>query len=348
MGWESNVFPLLIAGNTIVINASGEFVYNGAPALGNLIASIANSNGVDAFGNRYYNGIISYNPSGGAIATTVAELTAGGIRIGTGNAASGIGGASAGSITSNNTGSIQINTGAVNGTDVQNAVTFQSADASGIGVPNTIIGAGALTMLDSSIVPTPALGASELYVTSNSVYAEATGSGFIGELPIDQTDTSDNVNANNGTQGLTIQYTIPANDAAIGTTYEIEVPFNGVLEASGLAFKPALNTASVVTSLGDGVAGGFLGAGTGVTGWVKLIARIKTLGVAGTVDYFIEGGIGQNALHSSNSEVLSSQSTGMPINTTVSNTLRVNSVWSAAVAGQTVSGHGSVFTRKGP
>lgn len=312
MGWEANVFPLLIAGNTVVINGQGLIEYNGPVAINNVVTSDTPFAFIDSAGNSILPGVTVYgfDAAAGSGYISIQEWEGSIIWY---KAATMAGPWLAESV-------LQWN----------ESTGFLMQDSSGFGIEIEALNGGNVTLIGKSLI------------------GEKAASGFIGELPIDQTDTSDNVNANNGTQGLTIQYTIPANDAAIGTTYEIEVPFNGVLEASGLAFKPALNTASVVTSLGDGVAGGFLAAGTGVTGWVKLIMRVMTLGAGGTVDYFITGGIGQNALHASNSEVLSSQSTGMPFNTTVANTLRVNSVWSAAVAGQTVTGHGSVFTRKGP
>lgn len=51
-------------GTDFIINSSGAFFYNGAPALGNLIASIASVAGTDSFGNAYQAGITSYGASG--------------------------------------------------------------------------------------------------------------------------------------------------------------------------------------------------------------------------------------------------------------------------------------------
>lgn len=56
MGWQTSVIPLLIAGNTVVINSSGAFFYNGVPALGNLLVSIAPTGGTDPYGNVYKSG----------------------------------------------------------------------------------------------------------------------------------------------------------------------------------------------------------------------------------------------------------------------------------------------------
>ncbi len=54
-------------GTNYEINSSGAFFYSGTPALGNLIASIANANGTDLQGNAYLQGIASYrNPSPGS------------------------------------------------------------------------------------------------------------------------------------------------------------------------------------------------------------------------------------------------------------------------------------------
>lgn len=41
----------------------GVFVYNGPPALGNLIASITSADGIDVYGNAFVHGVVSYFPS---------------------------------------------------------------------------------------------------------------------------------------------------------------------------------------------------------------------------------------------------------------------------------------------
>lgn len=49
-------------GSNFIINSSGAFFYSGAPALGNLIASIAPAPGIDGLGNVYVQGLASYSP----------------------------------------------------------------------------------------------------------------------------------------------------------------------------------------------------------------------------------------------------------------------------------------------
>jgi len=48
-------------GNNYILNTSGFFLYSGAPANGNLSASIAPAAGTDGFGNSYFAGIVSYS-----------------------------------------------------------------------------------------------------------------------------------------------------------------------------------------------------------------------------------------------------------------------------------------------
>jgi hypothetical protein len=56
MGWQTESVVQLIAGNTI-INASGDFIYDGSPAAGNLMIALAPAAGTDSFGNAYIKGI---------------------------------------------------------------------------------------------------------------------------------------------------------------------------------------------------------------------------------------------------------------------------------------------------
>lgn len=51
-------------GNNFVLNSSGLFIYNGTPATGNLVASIAPAGGTDSFSNTYIDGVVSYAGTG--------------------------------------------------------------------------------------------------------------------------------------------------------------------------------------------------------------------------------------------------------------------------------------------
>jgi len=67
MGWQAIVAPFVQAGNTIVLNNQGFFVYNGSPALGNLIASIVPATVTDPYGNVSIAGEYTYGPNGAAL-----------------------------------------------------------------------------------------------------------------------------------------------------------------------------------------------------------------------------------------------------------------------------------------
>lgn len=63
-------------GSGFIMNSDGVFIYNGAPAAGNLIANIAANSGTDGFGNAYLAGVVSYN------GTEFASLFAGNVLFG--------------------------------------------------------------------------------------------------------------------------------------------------------------------------------------------------------------------------------------------------------------------------
>jgi hypothetical protein len=48
-------------GNDFILNSSGLFIYDGTPAAGNLVATIAPAQGTDGFGNTYLGGIATYD-----------------------------------------------------------------------------------------------------------------------------------------------------------------------------------------------------------------------------------------------------------------------------------------------
>jgi len=179
-----------------------------------------------------------------------------------------------------------------------------------------------------------------------------TNAAFSGTFPIVQTDTTAKTNANNGTQLMTVAWAIPANDAVVGTIYEVEAEFNGTFETATLGFKPNLSGTVETTSGGDTIGGGFFSAGQAFSGHITLKAMITTAGSSGKVSLFIDGGIGINANRSSgsnnNNAYLSSQSTSVAFDTTSAQTIAISSVWGSSVASQTVSCGGSQLTRKGP
>jgi hypothetical protein len=68
-------------GTDYVINSGGAFFYNGTPAAGNLITSIAAMAGTDAFGNAYPQGLKVYGTGGSAAAYVLLDPVLGRIVI---------------------------------------------------------------------------------------------------------------------------------------------------------------------------------------------------------------------------------------------------------------------------
>lgn len=60
--FNNGVFRGTITSSEVIVDGAGQgvFVYNGTPALGNLVASIVDANGTDAQGNAYLGGTTSY------------------------------------------------------------------------------------------------------------------------------------------------------------------------------------------------------------------------------------------------------------------------------------------------
>lgn len=63
-------------GNNFVLNSDGLFLYNGTPAAGNLVASIAPTFGTDPYGNDYLDGVVTY------VSGSFAGISQGGLLVG--------------------------------------------------------------------------------------------------------------------------------------------------------------------------------------------------------------------------------------------------------------------------
>lgn len=123
------------AGDT-VINTSGEFVYSAAPALGDLIAAIANAAGTDTFTNAYPAGISSLEPGGTATPVNVAQLYQGAASFGSLAAVNFAGGKAPAQVFGNPVdGELTMFSGQQGATDSPAVLSLLSTGASGFGQP---------------------------------------------------------------------------------------------------------------------------------------------------------------------------------------------------------------------
>lgn len=73
---QGTISGTTISGTDYVINSTGAFFYSSAPALGNLIGSIANTAGTDSYGNAYLAGMATYDGTG-----RTTQLASGGLSL---------------------------------------------------------------------------------------------------------------------------------------------------------------------------------------------------------------------------------------------------------------------------
>jgi hypothetical protein len=150
-GTDSQV---LLARQVIVFGPNdGIFVYNGTPALGNLIWADVPATGLDPFGNVVFQGSFSYVPSGTALASFVSGLNFGNLYIGTGSGMALVGGSQPSTVSSGGDGITSYDSGLTNGTDQSSSITLKSANNTGT-IPIAEVNGGVGYLADGT--PNPA------------------------------------------------------------------------------------------------------------------------------------------------------------------------------------------------
>lgn len=201
----------------------------------------------------------------------------------------------------------------------------------GSAVPSTPGSVSAKVFADSSV------GTPGVKVKSGRSGYFDTGTADASNIPLTNPTTLTDISAT---------YTIQANDAKIGTTYEIEMQFFGVWQASG-AFNLGFDLDTAKTNLVP-VASGLATAGHNFGGTYRLYLQILTTGAGGTYNIWSGGDITDTSVSraGASSASLNGHSNGS-IDTTASHTLAVCASFSVSNGSQTVTGPGSTFTRKG-
>lgn len=342
---------LFFAENT-VISTSGFFQYASTPAAGNPPILAITTASTDPFGNNIKPGdsnvasvltLLGPTPVGGTQSFIEFLATAGLLQLlmGTGDTAEITPGAVLAQITnSGGARQLQINLASpqFGGFGTQLELNSESEDQTT---------SGAYLALGSS-------SGNQLFIgdqagSSHSplfVWNDGSGAWGIGRS---KSDTTTSTNANgSGQLRISAVYTIYPVDMTAGTVYELEVPYAALMEGQQLGLSISLDggpTQYALTTIG----GAIVGAGDGILGTLKAKIQILTTGTGGTFNAFISGSVmtaGGTVLYTTSGS-LAGQGLAQAIDTTVSHTVRINSLWNGAAAGQTVSGYGSTFTRKG-
>lgn len=163
---------------------------------------------------------------------------------------------------------------------------------------------------------------------------------------------------------LTAQYAIPANDAAVNTTYrlaawgDMSVPSSGAaaltwcIKAYGLNGNSTPNMA--MTAMGGGSLAGF--PSSFMEWWLWAVVQLNTVGASGAFVSQLFGGIGQfhgpappsgNPQGNNNSWALTGGATGS-VDTTGSTTFGLQAMFGSSVSGQNIRYFGSTLERMGP
>ena len=342
MGWQETL-ATIFEGTDFVFNSGGMFFYNGPPAFGNLIISITNNEGTDPFGNLYDFGVSIFsldpnNPPNGKL-----QLNFFDDEISWSFAATAAGPYHGGASISWDTGGLGM---------------LIDADAVNIDVSTGAIVLGALSTFINLEGPIqlgvnlpPAVSTKPyLFTNANGTPTFQTGNGFKGQASISDTDTTTGTNNNQAVAtAISKVWSIPANDMQVGTIYEIEVPWSCTMEAQTLTFGLSVNQ-SATFSAQQGISGAIGAAGTNLVGTIRVFMEITATGTSGTFNAWVDGTLAVRAaltLFTNSGAMADAVQTGLAINTTVANSIQINTLWAASVAGQTVSGFGSKISRYG-
>jgi len=227
MPWQNVFAAFLQAGNTVVINSAGMFVYNGVPALGNLIFSVAPANGVDSYGNTFFAGACSYSPQAGSgTPFLVAQLYQGALSMGPPGAIAGAGGAIPGSIggVTSPAGTVNIVSGQQSGADAFAEIQLLSQLSAGAGAGPQILFNAYLAFV---ALAAPTATGPFIYGTTNSAPG-IKSAGLNGVIPVTQANYTSFTNTTTSFNQMSFLWQIPFIDFYNNVLYRFRAWGNGV------------------------------------------------------------------------------------------------------------------------
>jgi len=227
MPWQNVFAAVLQAGNTVVINSQGQFIYNGIPTLGNLVASLAPTGGTDAYGNTYFAGLCSYSPhAGSGTPFLVAQLFQGGASLGPPGAFSGAGGATTAGISSSPSpgGALAITSGTQSGADFVSEIQLESQ-------LSVAAGAGPQALFNAYIafvaLAQPTATGPFIYGTLNTAPG-IKSAGINGVIPVTQANYTSFTNTTTSFNQMSFLWTIPFIDFYNNVVYRLRAYGHGV------------------------------------------------------------------------------------------------------------------------
>lgn len=351
MGWQTEVVPLLIAGNTTIINQSGQLLmYNGTPAANNLLLAESPTDFTDQFGNQGFAGLNIYSP----------------LLIGPQYRMLSIRNSSMAMILYYNTTPAQ-NSWITGASIAFPGTTTIQLTADGILTQN--VTGGIFTTFNVQVVqlsslasePTTAFVTSASNIWSNNqgtvclrnrAGASAAQAGWPGAMPASQVDIETLAAGNNTTlTNITKAWPIPANDAVQGTIYEIETYVEVTMGATATeTLTLGVSIDGVNTALAT-LGATFNGSTVSLSYSIPVRLRLIVDGISISVPFItIDGGIGQTTANrlSTNSAFMPGHTTAASFTKTAAHTVAITVQWGAAGGvGQNAQTRYSECIRKG-
>jgi hypothetical protein len=332
-------------GTNFIVNSAGTFFYSGVPASGNLVASIASGAGTDGFGNAYKAGITTYSLTGQSVQHTSNRLFI----------------ENAGEFAS----AVMFLSTILSGIDAlvlqSPSPTSPQTQAQLALVAGPLAGGSGMIQIANSVLnilqavnPATPVAGTNLYVDAANKLVQVPQTGTPMQVPGTRLATFPNITATTVAATTISSGGIPANDAEIGSVYEIEVWGNGTWgsTAQTLTFGVSLGgtTLSSVT-----LAANYFVASTTFRFRVKFVVICHTTGVTGTWSSLISGEASAANMAGINTVANANTTTGgltesepgttTTIDSTVAQTLAALASWGSATGAPTLTSRVAMFKR---
>jgi hypothetical protein len=157
--------------------------------------------------------------------------------------------------------------------------------------------------------------------------------------------TSRSVTAASETQ-LSSQYTIAANDAAVGTAYRLSCWGTGTQGSSPQSISFRANTigGSGLNAVTTG--SGFASASAQFRWWAEMICLASAIGSGGTITGFLRGAVEQISV-TTGSVAFNSEWDGNSVNTAANWGIEIDCAWGSTSGAPTITCKGTLFERVG-
>lgn len=208
---------------------------------------------------------------------------------------------------------------------------------------------------DSQVPNTPGTGNGSALFSLAGTAQHITDAGLTGALPATLSDTGQNTVTQASSTPLSAAFTVPANDANVGTAYRLIAWGTGTQGTSNQTLTLSLFFGGSSRSSFTIGTGEWTGTTSTAFRWkVELIALCATTGAGGTWSFCMSGYESATgnifSSNGANNTMAGCDSTAanVTVDTTVSNSMLLEANWGATTGGPTLTCRGQTFERIGP